>query len=46
LPSNPPGGRSSTPTKAPAKPAPPESYLLRTGRSQPNTIKSLPALCI
>jgi site-specific DNA recombinase len=33
LPSNPPGGRSSTPTKAPAKPAPPESYLLRTGRS-------------
>jgi site-specific DNA recombinase len=33
LPSNPPGGRSSTPTKAPAKPAPPESYLLRTGRN-------------
>ena len=28
LPSNPPGGRSSTPTKAPGKPAQPESYLL------------------
>src|SRR5208337_1811544 len=33
LPSNPPGGRSSTPTKAPAKPAQPESYLLCTGRN-------------
>ena len=44
LPSNPPGGRSSTPTKAPAKPAQPESYLLRTGRDIASARQRLPAL--